>query len=63
MDEGVSDTTTTIPVPDKLAVCGLLLALSNTPKVALRAPAAAGVKVALNVHEAPTATAEPQLFV
>src|SRR5207245_1274313 len=39
-----------IPVPDTPAVWGLLLALSVTVNVALRAPAAAGVKVTLIVQ-------------
>src|SRR5438874_444914 len=39
-----------IPVPDTTAVCGLLLALSVTVKIALRVPVAVGVKVTLMVH-------------
>src|SRR5205807_787296 len=42
------------PVPDTPAVWGLLLALSVTVKVALRAPVAAGVMVTLMV-QAPSA--------
>src|SRR5437870_1325593 len=38
------------PVPDTPAVWGLLLALSVTVKIALRAPVAAGVKVTLMVQ-------------
>ena len=52
-----------MPVPDTAAVWGLLLALSATLKVALRAPVAAGVKVTLIVQFPPTATLEPQVLV
>src|SRR5437016_3476869 len=52
-----------VPVPDRLAVCGLLVALSVTAKAPLRAPVAEGVKVTLIVQDAPAATELPQLFV
>src|SRR5205807_826188 len=39
-----------IPVPDTPAVCGLLLALSVTVKIALREPVAVGEKVTLMVQ-------------
>src|SRR5205807_859644 len=39
-----------VPVPETPAVWGLLVALSETVKVALRAPVAAGVKVTLMVQ-------------
>ena len=51
------------PVPAKLAVCGLPLALSVTISVALRAPVVVAVKVTLIVQLPPAATIEPQLFV
>ena len=50
------------PVPAKLAVCGLPLALSVTLKVAVLVPLAVGVKVTLIVHWAPVATEVPQLL-
>jgi hypothetical protein len=50
-------------VPERLAVCGLLVALSVTVNVPLRAPAAVGVKVTLIVQFAPAATLAPQLLV
>ena len=52
-----------VPVPIKLAVCGLLLALSVTVKVPLRVPVAVGVNVTLIVQLAPAATLVPQLLV
>ena len=52
-----------IPVPDTPEVWGLLLALSVTVSVALRDPAAAGVKVTLIVQFPPAATLDPQLLV
>src|SRR5439155_18162743 len=51
------------PVPDRLAVCGLLVALSVTVKAPLRVPVAVGVKVTLIVQFAPAATEAPQLLV
>ena len=51
------------PVPDTPAVWGLLLALSVTVNVALRDPAAVGVKVTLIVQFPPAATLDPQLLV
>lgn len=59
----VGDTVTwTTPLPDRLTVCGLLLASSLTVKAALRAPAAAGVNVTLMVQAALAATLDPQLL-
>jgi hypothetical protein len=49
-------------VPVRLAVCGLLVALSVTVSVAVRVPAAVGVKVTLIVQLAPAASELPQLF-
>ena len=52
-----------VPVPDTPEVWGLLLALSVTVSVALRDPAAVGVKVTLIVQFPPAATLDPQLLV
>jgi hypothetical protein len=52
-----------VPVPERLAVCGLLVALSVTVNVPLRAPAAVGVKVTSIEQLAPAATLAPQLLV
>ena len=51
------------PVPERLAVCGLPLALSATLSVAERAPLAEGVKVTLIEQLAPAATELPQVLV
>src|SRR5438105_3019414 len=55
--------TTAVPVPVRLVVWGLLLALSVTVRVAVRVPAAVGVKVTLIVQLPPAATLVPQLLV
>ena len=52
-----------VPVPVRLAVCGLFVALSVTVKVPVRVPVAVGVKVTLMVQVAPAATLVPQLLV
>ena len=52
-----------VPVPVRLAVCGLLVALSVTVNAALRVPVAVGVNVTLIVQLEPAATPVPQLFV
>jgi hypothetical protein len=52
-----------VPVPVRLAVWGLLVALSVTFSVALRAARAVGAKVTLIVQVAPTAKLAPQLLV
>src|SRR5437867_6271041 len=52
-----------VPVPVRLAVCGLFVALSVTVSVPLRVPVAAGVNVTLIVHVTPAATELPQLLV
>ena len=54
---------TVVPVPVRLAVCGLFVALSVTVKLPLRVPVAVGAKVTLIVQLAPAATLAPQLFV
>ena len=51
------------PVPLKLMVCGLPLALSLTVSEALRDPAAEGVNVTVIVQLPPAATPPPQLLV
>ena len=51
------------PVPERLRVCGLPVALSATLRVALRVPVAAGLKVTLIVQLAPAATLDPQVLV
>lgn len=45
-----------VPVPDKFTACGLFGALLATERLAARAPAAVGVKVAVSVQLAPAAT-------
>ena len=52
-----------VPVPERLTVCGLPLALSVRVTAAVRVPLAAGVKVTLMVQLAPAATLDPQLLV
>jgi hypothetical protein len=52
-----------MPVPLRLAVCGLPAALSVTLNVPLRVPVAVGVKVTLIVHVPFTASVLPQLLV
>src|SRR5437773_11273604 len=49
-DEGVSVAADAVPVPERLAVCGLPLASSVTVKVAVRAAVAVGVNVTLMVQ-------------
>lgn len=51
------------PVPERLAVCGLLLALSVTVKVPLAAPVAVGLKVTLMLQELLAAREVPQVLV
>jgi hypothetical protein len=52
-----------VPVPERLTVCGLPLALSAMLRVPLCVPLLAGVKPTLIVQTFPTATLVPQLFV
>ena len=49
------------PVPLKVAVCGLLLALSVTVRVAVRVPEMAGEKITLIVQLVLAASEVPQL--
>ena len=55
--------TAVVPVPVTLVVWGLLLALSVTLRVAVRVPAAVGVKVTLIVQLPPAGTLAPQVLV
>jgi hypothetical protein len=52
-----------VPVPVRLTVCGLPVALSVRVTAALRDPLAVGLKVTLIVQLAPAATLDPQLLV
>ena len=52
-----------MPVPERLTVCGLALALSVMLTEALRVPEAEGVKVTLIVQLAPAATELPHALV
>jgi hypothetical protein len=60
---GLSVAFAEVAVPVRLAVCGLLLALSVTVRVAVRVPLAVGLKVTLIAQLAPAARLEPQLLV
>ena len=65
-DEGVSVAADAVPVPERLAVCGLPLSSSVTVKVAVRAAVAVGVNVTLMVQLELAASVEGvsgQLFV
>ena len=52
-----------MPVPVRLTVCGLPVALSVIVTAAVRAPLAAGVNVTLIVQFAPAPTELPQVLV
>jgi hypothetical protein len=52
-----------VPIPVRLAVCVPPVALSVKMTVAMRVPAAAGLKVTLIAQFAPAATLEPQVLV
>jgi hypothetical protein len=52
-----------VPVPVRLTVCGLPLALSVIVMVAVLVPDAVGAKVTLIVQLAPADTLEPQVLV
>jgi hypothetical protein len=56
-------TTGPVPVPERLTVCGLPLALSVMLTEAVRIPVAEGVKVKLAVQLAPGATELPHVLV
>src|SRR5579863_3744149 len=51
-----------LPVPERAMTCGLLGAVSETLRVAVRVPIADGSKEMLMVQEAPAARLDPQLF-
>jgi hypothetical protein len=51
------------PVPERLTLCGLPVALSVRVTAAVSVPLAAGVKVTLIVQLVPAATLDPQLLV
>ena len=51
------------PEPERLTVCGLLLALSVRVTLAGRDPLSCGLKVTVMVQEAPARTWVPQLLV
>src|ERR1700722_14420079 len=50
------------PVPVRDTICGLLAALSEMFRLAVRVPVALGVKVMLMVQESPAGTLDPQSF-
>jgi hypothetical protein len=51
------------PVPVKLTVCGLPVALSAMLTLPVKVPVVVGVKVTLIVQAAPAATDDPHVFV
>lgn len=60
---GAKVTAGVAPVPVKVTVCGLLLALSVMTTVPERVPVAVGVNTTLMVQFAPAATEVPQVLV
>ena len=62
-EEGVRVTAGIVPLPERLAVCGLLVALSVTLRLAERAPVALGMNWTLMVQLELAASELPQLFV
>jgi len=56
-------TTAAVPLPEKLTVCGLPVALSEMLTEAVRVPLAEGVSVTLIVQLALAATELPQVLV
>ena len=60
---GVPVAAVSVPVPDRLIVCGLPLALSVMRTEAVRRPLAEGLNVTLMVQLAPAATELPQVLV
>ena len=61
--EGLAVGAVVVPVPERLTVWGLPLALSAILSVAVRTPLAEGVKVMLIVQLAPASTELPQVLV
>ena len=60
---GVRLTTGAVPVPVRLTVCGLPMALSAIVTEAVRVPAVVGVNVTLIVQLPPAATELPHVLV
>jgi hypothetical protein len=66
--EGLADEVTAVvvvawmPVPVRLTICGLVIALSAMVKEAVRVPEADGVKLMKNVHFPPVATELPHVL-
>ena len=60
---GDSPAAAAIPLPLRVTVWGLPLALSVTDRIPLRVPVAAGVKLTLILQLAPAAKLPPQLLV
>ena len=60
---GETLTRAAVPVPERLTVCGLPLALSVMLTEAVRLPLAEGVNVTLIVQLAPAATELPHVLV
>jgi hypothetical protein len=59
----LADKETAVPVPLKLTLCGLLVALSVRVREPVRVPAAVGLKVTVMLQLAPPARLVPQLLV
>jgi hypothetical protein len=57
----VADSFAVVPIPLRITVCGLPLALSEMLNPALRLPDAVGLKVMLILQLAPTASELPQV--
>ena len=62
LSELAENVTGAVPVPLRLTVCGLLIALSAKVSVPVAAPAAAGVKLTPTVQLAPAAMPAPQVL-
>jgi hypothetical protein len=62
LKELADSVTGALPVPARLTVCGLLIALSAKLRVPVTAPSAAGVKVTPIVQLAPAAMLSPQVL-
>jgi hypothetical protein len=60
---GENPTVGVVPVPERVALCGLFVALSVTTTVPELVPVAVGVNVTLIVQFAPAATDVPQVLV
>ena len=60
---GETPATAVVPVPERLMVCGLPVALSATLTIAERMPDAVGLKVMLIVQVDPALKLDPQVLV